>query len=52
MACLIAIAVRVFSAAGNEWFTAVGAVDQARQPGRLPGSVARGTRSAPGTGRG
>ena len=51
LACLIAIAVCAFTAAGNDRFTAVGPVDQAGQPGRPgPAAAPRGTRSPDGTG--
>jgi DDE_Tnp_1-associated len=53
LACLIAIALCAFTAAGNDRFTAVGQwirrAGQAGRPGR-PGCTPRGTRSPAGTG--
>ena len=52
LACLIAIAVCAFTAAGNDKFTAGRAVDQTGQPGRSgppAGSVGSGHRPVPGT---
>ena len=51
LACLIAIAVCAFTAAGNDRFTAVGQWIKRAGQADLPGCARRGTRWPAGTGR-
>src|SRR5437762_12098533 len=51
LACLVAIAICAFTAAGNDRFTAVGQRIRRASQAHLAGCAPRGTRSPAGTGR-